>query len=64
MAQAAGGEDTAVVKVVDGGRIDLRREGQGVADEAVFELGDEVGLPAQALDLPCAEGECCDGDEG
>jgi len=52
------------IKVVNRVRVDVRRQRQRVADEAVFELGDEVALPAQALDLPRAEGESCDGDDG
>lgn len=64
MAEAAGGGDAAVVEVRDGGGVDARREGEGVADEAVLELGEEVGLPLEALDLPGAEGEGRDWDEG
>lgn len=64
MAEVARGVDAAVVKVRDGVRVDLGREREGVADEAVFEFGNEVRLPAEALDLPCAEGEGCDGDQG
>lgn len=42
----------------------MLREGEGVADEAVLELGEEVRLPLEALDLPGAEDEGGDGDEG
>ena len=63
MAEAPPGDDAAEVEVVDGRRVDARRQGERVADEAVFEFGDELGLPAQALDLPGAEGEGGDGDD-
>lgn len=64
VAQAAGGDDAAVVKVVDRGRVNVRRQREGVAHETVLKLGNEVRLPPQALDLPGAEGKGCDGDEG
>lgn len=64
MAEVAGGEHPAEVEVVDGRGVDVRREGERLADEAVLELCDELRLPAKALDLPCAEGEGRDGDEG
>lgn len=54
MAEGAAGDDAAVIELVDGGRVDVGRQGEGVADEAVFEFGDEFGLPAEALDLPSA----------
>lgn len=43
--EAAGGEDAAVVELADDGGVDVRRQGQGVADEAVFELCNELRLP-------------------
>lgn len=64
VAEGAGRADTAVVEVVDGRGVDGRREREGVADEAVLQLGDEVRLPPEALDLPRPEGEGRDGDEG
>lgn len=64
VAEVAAGDDAAVVEVVNRGGVDVRREGEGVADEAVFEFGDELGLPAEALDLPGAEDEGGDGDDG
>ena len=64
VAEAAGGEHSAVVKVVNGRGVDGWREGERLTDEAVLELGDELRLPAEALDLPCAQNEGCDGDEG
>lgn len=59
VAQTASGVDAAVVEVMDGGRVDLRRQREGFTDEAVFELSNELGFPAEALDLPCAEREGC-----
>jgi hypothetical protein len=38
--------DTAIVKVMDGIRIDGWWEGERVADQSVFEFGDEFGFPA------------------
>lgn len=64
MAEGADGANSAEVEVVDGGRVDVRRERKRIANEAVFELGDELGFPAETLDLPGAEGEGCDGDKG
>lgn len=64
MAEAALGADAAVVKLVDGGGVDVRRQRQRLAHQAVLELGHQRRLPAQALDLPGAEGEGSDGDEG
>ena len=52
MAEATGGEHSAVVEVVDGRRVDVRWEWEWLADEAILELGDELRLPAEALDLP------------
>lgn len=60
----ARGEHAAVVEVVDRLRVNSRRQGQRVADEAVLKLGDEVVLPAEALDLPRPEGEGSYGDKG
>jgi hypothetical protein len=63
VAETAAGDDASEIEVVDGGRVDSGREGEGVADETVLEFGDEFGFPAEALDLPCAEGEGGDGDD-
>jgi len=62
--KAARGEHAAVVEVVDRLRVNSRRQGQRVADEAVLKLGDEVVLPAEALDLPRPKGEGGYGDKG
>lgn len=64
VAQRARGEDAAEVEVADYGRVDVWRQGEGIADETVFGFGDEAGFPAEALDLPCAEDEGGDGHEG
>lgn len=64
VAQRARGEDPAEVEVADYGGVDVWRQGEGVADEAVFGFGDEAAFPAEALDLPCAEDEGGDGHEG
>lgn len=63
MVEHARGVDAAVVEVGDGGRVDARRQRQRRLDQPVLEARDQVGLPAQALDLPCPEGEGGDGDE-
>lgn len=63
VAQAAARVDAAVVEGRDLGRVDGRGEGEGFADEAVFEARDEVGFPAEALHLPGAEGEGREGDD-
>lgn len=42
MAQYASSVYAPVVKVLDGGGINVRRQWQGVADKAVFEAGNEV----------------------
>lgn len=52
MAEAARSVDAAIVKVVNGLGVDGRGQGEGLAEEAVFEFGEEVRLPAEALDLP------------
>lgn len=52
MAETARGVDAAIVKVVNGFGVDGWGQGEGLAEEAVFEFGDEVGLPAETLDLP------------
>lgn len=64
VSQRAGGEDAAEVELADYGRVDVWRQGEGIADETVFRFGDEAGFPAEALDLPCAEDEGGDGHEG
>lgn len=64
VAEAARGEDSAVVELADDGGVDVRRQWEGLADETVFEFCDEPRFPVEALDLPCAEEECGYGDEG
>lgn len=61
--EATGRVDAAIVKVVNGGRIDGGRQRKRVAHQAVFKLGDELRLPAEPLDLPGAQGEGGDGDQ-
>lgn len=63
MPQVPGGDDPAVIKLRHGRRIDPRRQRQGWLDELVFEFGDQLGFPVEALDLPCTEGEGSDGDQ-
>jgi hypothetical protein len=46
MAEFADCADAAEVEVVNGIGVDIRRKGERIADETVFELGDEFGLPA------------------
>lgn len=64
MAKVAPAYDPAVVKVGDGVRVDARGKGQGLAHDTVFTLGNKVCLPLQALYLPRAEKESCDGYDG
>lgn len=42
----------------------MRRQRQRISHQPVLELGDQLRLPAQTLDLPCAQCEGCDGDDG
>lgn len=58
------GVDAPVVEVGDGVWVDARRERERWPDDAVFALGDEFGFPFQAVDLPGAEEEGGDGDDG
>jgi hypothetical protein len=53
-----------VVEVGDGVRVDARRQRERRPQNAVFALGDEVGLPPEPLDLPGAEDEGRYGDDG
>jgi hypothetical protein len=39
-------------------------EREGIANESVLELGDQLGFPVESLHLPCPEGEGGYGDEG
>lgn len=64
MAEVAAGDDAAVVEVMDGRGVDIWWEGEGVADEAVLKFSDELSFPAESLDLPGAEGEGRDRDDG
>lgn len=60
----ARGVDAAVVEIVDGGRVDGRRQRKGVSNKTVLKLGNELRLPSEALDLPCAQEEGRNGDDG
>lgn len=42
VAEGADCSDAAEVEVVDGGRVDVWWEREGIADETVFEFGDEI----------------------
>lgn len=55
---------SAVIKVAYGLRVDARWERKWLSHNAVFAFGDEVRLPLQTLDLPRAQEEGCDGDNG
>ena len=56
--------DAAEVEVCDCVGVDVGRQGQRWADDAVFGFGDQVGFPAETVDLPGAEEESGYGDDG
>lgn len=56
--------DSAVVEVAYGLRVDAHGKRKWLSHDAVLAFRDEIRLPLQALDLPGAEEEGCDGDDG
>jgi hypothetical protein len=64
MSQTSGGVDPTIVKFRDNLRVNLRRQRERRLDQTVFVLGNQFGFPIEALNLPCAEGERDDRDQG
>ena len=63
MPEAASGVDAAVVKVGNGGGVDVGREWERWSGQTVLGLGDQIRLPFQTLYLPGPKGKGGDWDD-